>query len=354
MPRFRILVALATLVPLSFVHAGQTCVTSSVPLTLTNWNQTVSIPRFDSSLGVLTAVHVQLGAHLEGSAGVENPSFFGEVVPMQFAVQTSITRPDNTLILVATPSQNFAPHLSGYDGTVDFGGSSGAFFPNLSVDVIPSPTVTLSAPLDLALFSGPTSNPGTIALNVASIGTSTATGSGPIITTFLSRSSAQITVCYDYEPAVVSYCAGTASTCPCANGSFFGEGCKHSQNIGSYLSNTGAASIGADTFVLTASSLPTGTSALCFQGTTRIAGGSGSIFGDGLLCVGGTVTRLGIGTAPAGIVSYPAVGDPLLSIAGLVAAGDVRMYQVWYRDALVHCTSDTFNTTQALEVHWVQ
>jgi len=72
------------------------------------------------------------------------------------------------------------------------------------------------------------------------------------------------------------------------------------------------------------------------------------------LCVGGNVTRLGIATAPFGVASHPAVGGTAISLTGLVAAGDVLTYQVWYRDALAHCTSDTFNTSQALEVHWVQ
>ncbi|MBL8858227.1 MAG: choice-of-anchor E domain-containing protein [Planctomycetes bacterium] len=334
-------------------HAGQTCVTVTVPLTTTNWTQSLSIPRFGSNYGVLTAVHVQLGAHIQGSCGVENAQPLAEQIALEYSAQFTLTRPDNTLVLLARPTQNIMVSLSGYDGTLDFAGTSGALFPGLSVDVVPAPAVTLSSASDLALFTGPSGNPGTFNLNLQAAGTSSATGSGPIIVTFATQASAVVTICYDYDPAVTSFCSGTNSACPCMNGSFFGGGCKNSANLGALLSHSGVASASADTLVLNATELPAGTSVLFFQGTARVNGGAGSIFGDGLVCAGGTVTRLGVKLAPAGSASFPALGDTQISIAGSNSPGVLRTYQAWYRDAASFCTSETFNLTQGLEARWL-
>jgi hypothetical protein len=50
---------------------------------------------------------------------------------------------------------------------------------------------------------------------------------------------------------------------------------------------------------------------------------------------------------------YPGVGDLSLSAAGGVAAGDVRVYQVWYRNAdPSFCTVSTFNLSNGVAVTW--
>jgi len=36
----------------------------------------------------------------------------------------------------------------------------------------------------------------------------------------------------------------------------------------------------------------------------------------------------------------------------LRAAGDVRRYQVWFRDAAAFCTASTFNLSNGLEASW--
>jgi hypothetical protein len=88
--------------------------------------------------------------------------------------------------------------------------------------------------------------------------------------------------------------------------------------------------------------------ALYFQGTTQIA----SAFGDGLRCAGGSVIRLGTKTNVAGASSYPVAGDQTISVRAALLAGDVRNYQVWYRNAAAFCTASTFNLTNGLNVVW--
>lgn len=271
-----------------------------------------------------------------------------------FAVVVDVTRPNNSLVVTASPFQDFSPLLAAYDGTVDFAGPSGAFYAGLASDAIPSPTVTLTSAADLALFTGPTSSPGSIALNVSASGTSTAIGTGPLIVMFSTQASARVTVCYDYAPAVTSYCLGTNAACPCANGSFSEQGCRNSTLQGASLVSAGVASLSSNALVLYSTAMPGSASTLFFQGTTRVNGGNGSVFGDGLLCAGGNVTRFVVKTASGGTAQYPEFGDTSIATAGGVAPGDVRTYQAWYRDAAAFCTGDTFNLTQGLEVIWVQ
>jgi hypothetical protein len=152
-----------------------------------------------------------------------------------------------------------------------------------------------------------------------------------------------------------SFCPGDGSgtNCPCGNNSPAGQGagCLHSLGTGGLLAATGTASVSTDTVVLQGSGMPNA-SALYFQGTTQLSLGQGTAFGDGLRCVGGTIVRLGTKTNAAGASQYPAAGDPSVSVKGGVAAGDVRHYQVWYRNAATFCTTSTFNLTNGFSITW--
>ena len=154
--------------------------------------------------------------------------------------------------------------------------------------------------------------------------------------------------------APIAFCFGDGSgtACPCGNAGAADSGCGNSANAaGGKLEAQGTSSISADTLVLIGSGMPNGT-ALYFQGGMRIHGGTGALFGDGLRCVGGMVVRMGAKTNSGGSSSYPAAGDPAISVKGADSAGLVRYYQCWYRDATPFCTTTTFNLTNALQVTW--
>lgn len=149
---------------------------------------------------------------------------------------------------------------------------------------------------------------------------------------------------------------GTGTACPCANNSPVGQGrgCLHSGAAGARLVASGVPSLTGDTLVLTGSSQLAGTLGLYFQGTAQAAAGNGIAFGDGLLCLGGTITRLGVKAAATGTSSYPAALDPTVSVQGLVAAAPaIRTYQLWYRDAAAFCTASTYNLTNGVQVQWM-
>lgn len=156
-------------------------------------------------------------------------------------------------------------------------------------------------------------------------------------------------------PPGVDFCFGdgSGSACPCGNASAVGAsaGCLNSLAVGGRLSGSGAASVSNDTLVLVGAAMPS-SSALYFQGSSAQSSGSGAVFGDGLRCATGTVVRLGTKMNVAGVSQCPSGADPSVSVRGGVAAGNVRMYQVWYRNAATFCSASTFNLTNGYRVVW--
>jgi hypothetical protein len=146
---------------------------------------------------------------------------------------------------------------------------------------------------------------------------------------------------------------GTGTACPCANSGTAGNGCASSAfPAGARITAAGTAGVsaGTDTLTLTASNVAG--PGLFFQGTAQFNGGAGFVFGDGLLCAGGSIVRLGVVFPTGTSASYPGglTPNPVHVAGGPLASGDVRHYQCWYRDALPFCTSSTFNLTQGVSL----
>lgn len=151
-----------------------------------------------------------------------------------------------------------------------------------------------------------------------------------------------------------AFCTGDSGpACPCANAGWPGRGCASSfAPHGALFYGSGTASLSADTVqVRVTGASPSFVTLL--QGTTQQSGGAGLPFGDGLLCAGGSLTRLLIRLANGGQLDYPAAGDIPLSVLGQVQVAATRTYQGWYRDSsLTFCASGTFNMTNGFEIAW--
>ncbi len=145
---------------------------------------------------------------------------------------------------------------------------------------------------------------------------------------------------------------GSGTLCPCGNqndGSNGVAGCANSAGAGGgKLVATGSSSIAAGDLVLAGSTLQTGQAGLYLQGNNATGGGNGTAFGDGLRCAGGGVVRLQIRNSGMSGSSFTTVN--IGSIGG-VAPGDVKRYQLWFRDTAGLCGSG-FNFTNGVEVTW--
>jgi len=145
------------------------------------------------------------------------------------------------------------------------------------------------------------------------------------------------------------YCFGDGSglLCPCGNDGAPGEGCANSGGLGARLETHGSSSVSLDDLSFQASGLPPGQSALLFQGTVKVNGGLGILFGDGLRCAGGQVIRLGVETAdPGGNATW----GPGFAASGGWVAGEARYFQVWYRDPLGSPCANAFNLSHGSSV----
>jgi hypothetical protein len=154
----------------------------------------------------------------------------------------------------------------------------------------------------------------------------------------------------------IAFCLGdgSATPCPCGNSAPAGHqgGCLHSLGLSGRLSSTGTPSIAHDSLVLAGSQMPN-SACLYFQGTTRLNGGAGTVFGDGLRCAGGTLTRLATKSNAGGASHYPQGMEASISVRGAVPPGSVRTYQAWYRNAAAFCVPATHNLTNGIETAWL-
>jgi hypothetical protein len=106
-----------------------------------------------------------------------------------------------------------------------------------------------------------------------------------------------------------------------------------------------------DTTVLTGTAMPNAF-ALYFQGGQTVGGGLGAAFGDGLRCTAGVLLRMGIKMNSMGQSQYPEPGYQPVSVRGFCNAGNVRQYQIWYRNAASFCSTLTFNLSNGVQITW--
>ena len=186
-----------------------------------DWTSSVTLPRFDPSLGTLNSITFRLSGTVQGSAQSENTSpSAGNDITLNLSAALQLFRPGSldlaNRLVVTTPTVANTFTASVYDGVTDFAGTSGVTYAGLSATKV-NKTV-FSSDADKALFTGL----GTIDLPLTAIGKSRATGGGSAISVFDTQARGEVTVTYNYgasavpEPRVygafgVLVCAGLAA-----------------------------------------------------------------------------------------------------------------------------------------------
>jgi hypothetical protein len=149
--------------------------------------------------------------------------------------------------------------------------------------------------------------------------------------------------------------------CPCGNPPD-GEdrGCDNSDATGgASLSASGAAYLSMDDLVFQTTGETTASTSSLFEASDT---SSGTVFGQGVRCTNGTITRLFTKESRMDGIRAPdfAAGDPSVSARSTSAGVEIQpgrkyFYFVAYRDPIVSggCpASSTFNTTQTGQVVW--
>lgn len=137
----------------------------------------------------------------------------------------------------------------------------------------------------------------------------------------------------------------TLLLCPCNYDSYRpgGPGCLNSSFRGALLVGHGSPSLSGPGLAMTGFHLVPNAPCVIFSGANSPA--TPVVFGNGLLCVSPPIQRHAIKpTGPAGGVHFGAQ-DGLLNAA---SPGQVRTYQVWYRDPMAFCQGG-FNLSNGFE-----
>lgn len=359
------------------------CHTQILHVAPTNWSLSIEIPRFDPALGILYLVRFNVTAKVQGSAALESLDNTPTQVDTNFEATVVLMRPDASPLVVATPAVLLSDPLTAFDGLVDFAGTSGITHSGLlAQEYVFSNS---SAPADLALFSGPSGNPGTIVLPVTGVASSTTAGASNLATQLTTGAGALIQICYFYapdcngngvpdaedishgandldgddipdecQPITRSFCEGSGSIsggveCPCGNNGQPGEGCSSGNGTGGLLSAAGTPSVSNDTLQVTASQIfPVGSPGYFFTGTGPANGGAGVPFGSGLRCIENGMRLVKID----GGGTIPLPDSPPLHLWLGASAGDHSFIQYWYRNPHGPCPDIWVNTTNALEIVW--
>ena len=143
-------------------------------------------------------------------------------------------------------------------------------------------------------------------------------------------------------------CAGAIGAgCPCGNPTANGSGCANGTGSGAHLAAFGVPDISLDVVVLRAGGIPPLMPGIFLGGRPRT---TGLPLGNGLLCLRGGQTRLEVIRADG---SGQAVSSTSLSQAEGLGGGEVRGYQLVYRDSMASgaCTA-TFNVSSGVVLTW--
>lgn len=178
------------------------------------WSDALSVAQFDPSLGTLETINVVINGDIVGSVAAENTGSTAIVYSTTQAA--SVTLALTGTDAVSDPMQTKdSLSLGAFDGTVDFGGSSGATNAGLTASYAPGGTVTAQTSFGdasaLAAFSGT----GTVSVPITSAGTSLAQGGANLVSQLTLAAGAHVQIDYTYIPGPVAcFAAGTRLATP--------------------------------------------------------------------------------------------------------------------------------------------
>lgn len=167
----------------------------------TDWTKTLTINKFDTSLGKLTGITFSLNGNVVGGAGIENRSNSKSAVKAILGSEFKLYNDsvaNGAALVVALPTFSKTFDLAKYDNKLDFGGTSGVSINDLSA----TKTENISYDTSYAYFNdlaSLVSGSGQVSFDVDATATSTASGSGNLVSTFNTSAMAAVTVTYTYD-----------------------------------------------------------------------------------------------------------------------------------------------------------
>jgi hypothetical protein len=168
--------------------------TITFPDTPTDWSVSQGLPQFDPSLGTLTSVEIISNDTTTSTIKVENIDSSPATIHATVQGTITLTGP-NVAGLTDNLSADQSFNASAFDGTVDFGGTSGHNFGPQTAQG--TKTITLTSASDMAPYIGT----GTVNLNEVTHAGSTATGSANLLVSINTTAGGTVRVIYHYIPS---------------------------------------------------------------------------------------------------------------------------------------------------------
>jgi hypothetical protein len=160
---------------------------SSGDYAITNFNQTLSLQQFDTSLGILTSVTLDIVGFINGNAKFESLDAASYLIRANVSAILNLTQGGVTLFSL-NPSNSKSYQATAFDGVVDFAGTSG-----ITLDIILDEDVaTRTLTNNLESFIGS----GNVNFLLSAIADSSVTGSGNILSQIGTLAKGQLTVTY--------------------------------------------------------------------------------------------------------------------------------------------------------------
>ena len=193
---FAALAVAAALAPFASAQASTISFSNSKSIATTNWTDALSFGKFDTSLGTLTSIKFDLSGMVQGSGNAESLDAAASNVTLSLGALLGLTRPDGSTLVVTNPLFSQVFEFSAFDGTFNFGGTSGGSTGTVSANGANS--FVSSNASDFSLFSA--LGGGTINLGLNAVGASSGTGAGNLITQFNTAAAGNVLVTYTFTP----------------------------------------------------------------------------------------------------------------------------------------------------------
>jgi PEP-CTERM motif len=189
--------ASSILLAVSASAATVTYNSTTIADTNTNWTNSLNLQQFNPTLGTLNSIQFTINGDIAGSVGVESKDAGPSTINSTLGASLTLERPDTLATLViALPGASNSFSATAYDGTLDFGGTSGHTYSGLTASNSVTSGILTDASLK-ALFTGV----GFVSAPVIATATSTASGPGNLYDFFQTQAGASASVTYNYSPS---------------------------------------------------------------------------------------------------------------------------------------------------------
>jgi len=153
----------------------------------------MSVSKFDPSLGTLTSISWSLSGDVGGSARAESLDASPATLTLDLKATITLDKPGGGTLAQVIPIVSNAFSATAFDGTIDFGGTSGVSYLGLSGSANDIGTIP-------GVDWGDWVGLGNVTLSTNAAGQSSGSGAGNMIQSFATSAGASFEVTYTYDP----------------------------------------------------------------------------------------------------------------------------------------------------------